>query len=115
MLNKEKILSRISAVALSLFPLASFASTGATAEHAVDLTATWFGIASVIIFVVAYGFVINEEFLHLRKSKPVIVAAGVIWALIGVGYALEGQKRHPRPSSTTCWNTRSCCYSCCQP
>lgn len=91
MLNKEKILSRISAVALSLFPLASFASTGATAEHAVDLTATWFGIASVIIFVVAYGFVINEEFLHLRKSKPVIVAAGIIWALIGVGYALEGQ------------------------
>jgi len=44
----------------------------------------------VIIFVVAYGFVMAEEFTHLRKSKPVLLAAGIIWAMIAVVYANHG-------------------------
>ena len=91
MLNKVTTLALLSSGLLSLFPLAAFASASPTAAHAIDLTATWIGIASVIVFVAAYGFVINEEFLHLRKSKPVIVGAGIIWAMIGIGYAAEGQ------------------------
>ena len=74
---------------LLLFPLTTLAAT--SSEATLDLTATWFGILAVIVFVVAYGFVVNEEFLHLRKSKPVIVAAGVIWILVGVAYTIEGQ------------------------
>jgi len=31
-----------------------------------------------------------EEFTHLRKSKPVILAAGVIWAMIAAVYASNG-------------------------
>ncbi|HEC12099.1 MAG TPA: sodium:proton antiporter [Acidiferrobacteraceae bacterium] len=31
-----------------------------------------------------------EEFTHLRKSKPVILAAGVIWAMIGYIYSSNG-------------------------
>ncbi len=27
----------------------------------------------------------------MRKSKPVLLAAGLIWALIGIGYAMQGQ------------------------
>ena len=73
---------------LLLIPTVALAAEGA---HAVDLTATWMGIAAVVVFVVAYGFVITEEFLHLRKSKPVMVAAGVIWVLVGIAYAAEGQ------------------------
>lgn len=57
---------------------------------ALDLTVSWVGIASIIIFVLAYLTVISEEFLHLRKSKPVIVAAGVIWILIAYEYATHG-------------------------
>jgi NhaD family Na+/H+ antiporter len=34
--------------------------------------------------------VMAEEFTHLRKSKPVIIAAGIIWALIAAVYAGEG-------------------------
>lgn len=34
--------------------------------------------------------VIGEEFLHLRKSKPVIVAAGIIWTLVALAYASAG-------------------------
>ncbi|MEQ1638003.1 MAG: sodium:proton antiporter NhaD [Methylococcales bacterium] len=44
------------------------------------LTGTERGIYTVLIFIVAYGFVMAEEFTHLRKSKPVILAAGIIWA-----------------------------------
>jgi NhaD family Na+/H+ antiporter len=55
-------------------------------EHAINLTNHWAGIFSLIIFVTAYGFVMAEEFTHLRKSKPVILAAGAIWAIIAIAY-----------------------------
>jgi len=51
-----------------------------------DLTTHWAGYTSLIIFVLAYIVVIMEEHIHLRKSKPVIVAAGIIWALIAFVY-----------------------------
>jgi len=34
------------------------------------------------IFIVAYGLVIAEEFLDLRKSKPVVLASGLMWLLV---------------------------------
>lgn len=55
-----------------------------------DLTSTWLGIISIVIFVLAYMLVIGEEFLHLRKSKPVMVAAGVIWVLVAISYNMAG-------------------------
>jgi len=52
------------------------------------------GIISLILFVIAYGFVMTEEVTHLRKSKPVLFAAGLIWAMIaGVG-AKHGHSEH---------------------
>ena len=52
------------------------------------------GIASLILFLIAYGFVMTEEVTKLRKSKPVLLAAGVIWAMIaGVG-AKNGNSDH---------------------
>jgi NhaD family Na+/H+ antiporter len=56
-----------------------------------DLTAHWVGIAAIILFVAAYSLVITEEFTHLRKSKPVMLAAGIIWALIAYQYSDSGQ------------------------
>ncbi|WP_305910276.1 sodium:proton antiporter NhaD [Methylomarinum sp. Ch1-1] len=44
------------------------------------LTGTERGIYTVLIFIIAYGFVMAEEFTGLRKSKPVILVAGIIWA-----------------------------------
>ena len=40
------------------------------------------GIISIIVFIIAYAFVMTEEVTHLRKSKPVLFAAGLIWAMI---------------------------------
>lgn len=48
------------------------------------MTGTERGIYTVLIFLVAYGFVMTEEFTHLRKSKPVIFAAAVIWAHVAI-------------------------------
>jgi NhaD family Na+/H+ antiporter len=31
-----------------------------------------------------------EEFTHLRKSKPVILAAGIIWGMVAITYAQHG-------------------------
>jgi NhaD family Na+/H+ antiporter len=71
---------------LLLFPALSFASTGSTAEL-LELTHTWYGYASVAIFTIAYLFVIFEEQLHLPKSKPVMVSAGIIWIIIAFAYS----------------------------
>ncbi len=65
-----------------------------------NLTAHWVGISAILIFVLSYAFVIAEEFTHLRKSIPVILGAGVIWALIatqymsGMGHETEEAVRH---------------------
>lgn len=59
--------------------------------HSLDLTAHWAGYLSLVIFVSAYTLVVFEEATHLRKSKPVMLAAGLIWGLIGIAYAMAGQ------------------------
>jgi NhaD family Na+/H+ antiporter len=69
------------------------AAAGAGGEIA-NLTASAMGIVALILFVVAYGLVIMEEKLHLRKSKPVIVAAGIIWILVAVSYQALGKPDH---------------------
>ncbi len=56
-----------------------------------NLTTSPFGFLSLAIFVLAYVLVIFEEALHLRKSKPVLIAAGLIWALLGFAFMRAGQ------------------------
>jgi NhaD family Na+/H+ antiporter len=68
-------------------------NTALASEHApeiLDLTTHWVGYAAIVIFALAYFLVILEEKIHLRKSKPVLLAAGVIWILIAVAYNSHG-------------------------
>jgi Na+/H+ antiporter NhaD/arsenite permease-like protein len=58
--------------------------------HSLDLTHHGVGYAAIVIFCLAYIFVMAEEVTHLRKSKPVCLAAGTIWALVGTVYASHG-------------------------
>lgn len=55
-----------------------------------DLTQSGIGYACLVIFVLAYLAVILEEYTHMRKSKPVLFAAGLIWAIIAYQYAQQG-------------------------
>jgi len=77
---------------LALFPLL-FAQQAwaAEASEMLDLTRSGLGIAALVIFVLAYALVISEEKIHLRKSKPVVVAAGLIWALVAIAYGAAGE------------------------
>jgi NhaD family Na+/H+ antiporter len=58
--------------------------------HTLNLTDHWVGWLSIGIFVLAYILVMAEEFTHLRKSKPVILGAGLIWGVIGWIYTSHG-------------------------
>jgi len=88
----------------STFLLLSFTSFAFAAESSgvrVDLTASSVGYLCLAIFTIAYMLVIGEEYLHLRKSKPVLLAAGLIWIVIAIYYAnhgydavVEGALRH---------------------
>ena len=62
----------------------------ASGFESLGLTGTERGIYTVLIFIVAYGFVMTEEFTHMRKSKPVILAAGIIWAHAAILAAQKG-------------------------
>jgi NhaD family Na+/H+ antiporter len=69
----------------------ALASSGGTTEIDIAaLTGSLLGIISVIIFVAAYSLVILEEQLHLRKSKPVLLAAGIIWIFVAVTFSSMG-------------------------
>ena len=48
------------------------------------------GYVSVILFTLAYALVILEHNIHMRKSKPVIVCAGIIWAMVAYAYSQTG-------------------------
>ncbi len=80
-------MNKIITILIGLLPGLSFA---ASTSPSLDLTGHIAGYLALIVFVIAYLFVMVEEFTHLRKSKPVILAAGIIWAIIGWVYASNG-------------------------
>ena len=70
--------------------LISPAITQAGERELMDLTGHWVGFFGILVFVIAYLLVMAEEFTHLRKSKPVILAAGLIWAMVAWVYQANG-------------------------
>ncbi|WP_339673486.1 sodium:proton antiporter NhaD [Dasania marina] len=94
------ILVKVITLLLLAMPAVASSTQTMASNEAIDLTGHWVGLVSLAIFVTAYVFVILEEKLHLRKSKPVLLAAGLIWALIAIAYrdhsslAVEHAIRH---------------------
>lgn len=78
------------AVVLGAFSNALAAGAPASSGEVLDLTQHWAGYLGIIVFIIAYAFVMLEEVTHMRKSKPVLFAAGVIWGVIGLIYAMNG-------------------------
>jgi Na+/H+ antiporter NhaD/arsenite permease-like protein len=83
-----KLSTWIALVVLSFPGLALAAGQGGGVSA--DLTHTGFGIAAVLLFVLGYALVPFENNIHLRKSKPVLLAAGLIWVLVALAYAKLG-------------------------
>lgn len=77
---------------LLVIPALSWAASGSS--EIANLTGSVMGIISLVLFVVCYVLVMFEEQLHLRKSKPVMVAAGIIWILVALSYQALGKPDH---------------------
>ncbi|MEB3222264.1 MAG: sodium:proton antiporter NhaD [Candidatus Sericytochromatia bacterium] len=82
----------------ALASLGSLACLGVAPAHAAsggaqlppDLTGQGVGLAALATFFVAYALVMAEDVLHLRKSKPMLLAAGLIWVLVALGLSQAG-------------------------
>ena len=73
-----------------LMPVSAWAQGGHGAAASADLTGTVYGYLGIIVFVLAYALVPLENTIHLRKSKPVLLAAGIVWVLLALAYIRIG-------------------------
>lgn len=69
---------------LVCMPGLAAASAGGDSIANLHMTTHPLGFLAVGIFFFAYGLVMAEEFIHLHKSKPVILAAGLIWVIVAL-------------------------------
>lgn len=79
-------------LALILAPAMGFASEDMAADStqkSLDLTSSWFGYICIALFALAYLLAMVEEVTELKKSKPMVFAASLIWVLIAFVYAGE--------------------------
>lgn len=67
----------------------TYASSGASTDIIPDITFTWVGISSLVIFVIAYYFVATEEKYHIDKAKPALFAGTFIFMLIAAYYMMN--------------------------
>ena len=80
----KKILQLI--VGLLVISLPITAQSVELLEKRPDLTNHFVGYIALLLLGIAYILVILEEKIHLHKSKPVLLAAGIIWVLIAIVY-----------------------------
>ncbi|MGR4989886.1 sodium:proton antiporter NhaD [Vibrio rotiferianus] len=82
---------------MPIYPIVAFcclmfsSSTFAAATSDLNLVNSTVGYAALIFFTIAYILVMLEEYLQMRKSKPVLLAAGLIWILIGYTFSQHNQ------------------------
>ena len=82
----------LSCLVLLLVPAIGIAAVSGETPKNYDFTGHWAGIAALVIFVITYSLIVSEEVIHLRKSKPTIIAAGIIWVLVAITYTQHGHE-----------------------
>lgn len=90
----SKFFSLFSFISLTAFLTAPSAVQAAESALVLNMTGSIYGLVAIGIFVIAYSMVMAEEFIHLPKSKPVMVAAGLIWTVVAIGVGSEGYDTH---------------------
>jgi Na+/H+ antiporter NhaD/arsenite permease-like protein len=69
----------------SIIPISALAaSSGAEHHPTIHIGAHPAGIFCIAVFIISYIAVLLEERTHLRKSKPVMLGASIIWVTIGI-------------------------------
>ena len=68
----------------------SFLNASAGGAGAIpDITMTWAGIASLVIFIIGYYFVATEEQYHIDKAKPALLMGTFMFMVIAFYYAIN--------------------------
>lgn len=70
-------------------PILSYGETTVVAKP-LDLTHTWAGYFSLAVIVFAYIFAMFEDATFLRKSKPMLFGASLVWMAILIVYRQQG-------------------------
>ena len=83
-IEKTHMLRSLLVCIAALVSMPAFASAPLEAVNHLDATSTLAGYLAVFVFAIAYIVVVLEEKLQLRKSKPVLLGAGLIWLLVGL-------------------------------
>jgi len=78
-----------------LFPTTVFAGEGSGMGSSVpyNLTHHIIGYLSILFTVLAYVAAMAEDVIELRKSKPMVLGAAIVWFAICIYYALNGQAK----------------------
>ncbi len=76
-------------ITLLLGTLSLFASSASDVEIP-NLTMTWVGFATIIIFVIGYYFVAAEEKYAIDKAKPALFIGTFMFILVAIYYVLNG-------------------------
>ena len=75
--------------ALFMSVMGVFASDAQSTAVMPNITMTWVGISSLIIFVIGYYFIATEDKYHVDKAKPALFIGTFMFMLIGVYYVMN--------------------------
>lgn len=92
----RRILGPVFFTLLTLMPLGAYAAERVKIPSSWHLTSSWYGVVALFAFVFAYLLVVAEEAIHLRKSKPMMVAAAIIWVMVPLAYEAHGNTSLPQ-------------------
>lgn len=76
------------------FPALAAGGGAEQAVHTLNVGFHWAGILCIVVFVVSYMAVLAEEYTHMRKSKPVLFGAGLMWVIIAMIAPQYGVDHH---------------------
>jgi Na+/H+ antiporter NhaD/arsenite permease-like protein len=88
-------------ILLACSPLIAWADAE-QATQALNLTKHWVGYLAIGIFAVAYLLAMTEEVTELNKSKPMVLAASLIWAFIAGIYVNNGMSEQAGHAFRAC-------------
>lgn len=82
---------------LAVFAIPALAATGAESVEHISMIDHPLAMTALIAFFLSYLAVLFEEKTHLKKSKPVMLGAGIIWVCIGImapDYGISHEEVH---------------------
>lgn len=92
-----KILSGVLISALFITNPAIASDAILKTQEGLSVTSSPLAILCIGIFIISYMAVLTEEFSHLKKSKPVMLGAGLIWvcvALLAKKHGADSEELH---------------------